>query len=74
MQRTILYETSKDTKEVSATLSRLEEAYLKAHRRKLPAEILSLSVAGTRAKPIYQITAYYKPDQRAIVEFLQSHI
>lgn len=64
-----IYET-RAVQEVSKMMERLEEAYLKAHGRKLPPELLFMTVLGPGRKPIYQITASYKSDQRVIVQFL----
>lgn len=69
----LIYEASGRgaSREVSAVLDRLEATYLAAHKRKLPADMLSLSCGGDLKSPVYGIVAYHTPEQRAIVQFLQ---
>lgn len=73
MNRSLIYQTfgKGSSQRVSQVLTQLETAYLKKHQRKLPPEMLCLAPGGDEKSPDYSIVAYYTPDQRAIVEFLQ---
>lgn len=70
--RTCIYTaTGRDApKLVQAELARLEAAYLKAHKRKIPAEVLHVSGWSEDERPYVGITAYTTPEQDAIRAFL----
>lgn len=68
-----IYE-SRSTRDISSKLAFLEKTYLEARKKKLPSDLLLMGVLGTREKPVYQINASFKSDQRDIVEFLISQL
>jgi hypothetical protein len=75
-QRRILFEATGPTgqKEVYAKIAHLEATFLKARKRKLPLEILSVGHGGTKEKPLYSLTAYYETAQTEDIRFLIDNI
>lgn len=55
-----------------AEISRLEAAYLKDRKRRLPVEILSISIWGTKPDLSCGVTAYVSETQQDILDYLQS--
>jgi hypothetical protein len=74
--RTLLFQASgRDAADlVSAELARLEAAYLKAFKRKMPVECLFVSHWGERPNSTVGITAYTTPDQTDILAYLRATV
>lgn len=74
--RQLLFEATGPTgpARIATELARLEALYLKAHKRKLPPDILSISHWGDKEKPVYGLTAYYEPAQLETVRFLSEQV
>lgn len=56
-------------REIMEDYERLHEIFYKTMKRKLPSDMIVISAYGGKT-PIYGLVAYYKPEQRADVEFL----
>ncbi len=59
---------------VEAELKRLEDLYLKAFKRKIPPEILSLSNWGEPPRAQFGITAYIDASQADVLTFLRTQV
>lgn len=73
---TLLSMTGPDApRRIAAAQAALEASYLKARKRKLPADVaLFIGSTGPREKTVISLTAHYPdtPEQRADVSFLRS--
>jgi len=67
-QRTLIYQ-SNTARDVTSEMDRLEQAYLKAFKRKPNVELF-FSSWGTDKRPVYGLTIYYTADQFEEAQFM----